>query len=51
VFRVPGWDILQECKDAGFAEASMIFICKPSAGIISDNVAGVFVLKATNPSL
>ena len=47
VFRIPGWHILDDCRAAGFTRPAMIFLCKPSEGILSSVIAGVFILKAS----
>lgn len=46
VFQVPAWDILEQCGNAGFANAEMIFVSSASRGIIGAEIAGVHILKA-----
>ncbi|HYC02710.1 MAG TPA: methyltransferase domain-containing protein [Azospirillaceae bacterium] len=46
VFQVPGWDILELCRAAGFAKAEMLFLSSPGRAYVSHGVAGVFVLRA-----
>jgi SAM-dependent methyltransferase len=43
VFEVPGWDILDRAKKAGFSIAEMRFIVNENAGVLS-NIGGIFVL-------
>lgn len=45
VFQLPGWDILQRCRQAGFRDAWMTFIASTRAGITAD-CGGIFVLQA-----
>ena len=44
VFEIPGWDILDRCKQAGFANAAMRLVMSKSSGYVSNHVAGIFVL-------
>jgi 2-polyprenyl-3-methyl-5-hydroxy-6-metoxy-1,4-benzoquinol methylase len=46
VFQIPGWDILQRCRQAGFADAVMSFYSSGPAGITSRDLPGIFVLEA-----
>jgi SAM-dependent methyltransferase len=46
VFQVPGWDVLDMCRVAGFAHAEKIFISSVPRGVTGAEVAGVFLLKA-----
>jgi hypothetical protein len=46
VFQIPGWDILDMCRHAGFREASMQFISSHIRGITGAEIAGVLVLRA-----
>ncbi|MEM9396868.1 MAG: methyltransferase domain-containing protein [Pseudomonadota bacterium] len=50
VFRIPGWDIIEQTKAAGYARVNMVFLCKPSSGVIADGISGIFVLKASKPA-
>ncbi|MBL6457598.1 class I SAM-dependent methyltransferase [Belnapia sp. T6] len=47
VFQVPGWDLLDLCREAGFSHASMVFIGSAQYGIVGRELAGNFVLLAT----
>ncbi len=46
VFQIPGWDILGMCREAGFAQARMVFIGSSGHGITGPDIAGTFVLLA-----
>ncbi len=46
VFSVPGWDVIDRCKAAGFSSASILFSSSKEAGITGAEVAGIFVLRA-----
>jgi SAM-dependent methyltransferase len=46
VFQIPGWDVLEACRAAGFARAQMMFVCSARYGVTSRDVPGVFVLEA-----
>lgn len=47
VYQVPGWDILERVKNAGFADACMTFYSSMRYGILSSGANGVFILNAT----
>jgi SAM-dependent methyltransferase len=44
VFEVPGWDILERAKKAGFSSAFMKFIISKKHACLANEVGGVFVL-------
>ena len=46
VFTIPGWDILDTCKDVGFAGAEMVFVSSVQRSITGTEMAGVFILRA-----
>jgi SAM-dependent methyltransferase len=46
VFTVPGWDIVGQCMEAGFAGASVEFISSRHFGVLGAEVAGIFILHA-----
>jgi SAM-dependent methyltransferase len=46
VFTIPGWDILDTCREAGFKQASMRLVFSPELGIVGTHCAGIFVLEA-----
>ena len=46
VFKIPGWDILDECRAARFSEARMVYVLSQSRGILAPQLGGVFVLVA-----
>jgi SAM-dependent methyltransferase len=47
VFSVPGWDILDLCKNAGFSDAKMTLVASSTFAVTSSGVPGVFVLTAS----
>lgn len=44
VFELPGWDILDRARSAGFSDAFCKFVQSPMHGIFSNHCGGVFVL-------
>jgi SAM-dependent methyltransferase len=46
VYQIPGWDILDQLHDAGFAHAENLFISSVKRGICANKLAGMFVLRA-----
>lgn len=50
VFTIPGWNILDQCRAAGFAEPQMLFLCLPSQGIVGGTpeggLGGIIILRA-----
>jgi SAM-dependent methyltransferase len=44
VFEVPGWDIIERAKKAGFSNAFMKFIISKKHACLANEVGGVFVL-------
>jgi SAM-dependent methyltransferase len=52
VFEIPGWDILERARQAGFGQAAIRFICDEEKGVTAsgegrpDGPRGVFVLVA-----
>ena len=47
VFTIPGWDILDYCREAGFSRVEMVFMASTAAGILgSESMALVNVLRA-----
>jgi len=46
VFQIMGWDVLDACRAAGFAEAQMLYLSSARFGITSRDIPGVFVLSA-----
>lgn len=46
VFAIPGWDVLDRARSAGFAQANMLFVSSIERGITGNQLAGVFVLEA-----
>ncbi len=45
VFAIPGWDILDVARTAGFAAAEMVFLSSVERGITGAEIAGIFVLR------
>ncbi len=46
VFAIPGWDILEMCKDVGFSRAEMVLIASTSKGLLASSPAYINVLQA-----
>lgn len=46
VFQLPGWDIVQRARAAGFREASMVFWSSRRSAFTGAEIAGVFVFDA-----
>jgi SAM-dependent methyltransferase len=46
VFEIPGWDIIERCRKAGFSSASMRFVMSQRHGCVTSDTGGVFVLCA-----
>jgi SAM-dependent methyltransferase len=46
VFTLPGWDILDRCRKAGFADAAMTMHVSSRFGIAADDLPGVILLTA-----
>lgn len=46
VFQVPAWDILDQCRNAGFGSAQMLYIADAERGIMQAELDGLFVLRA-----
>ena len=45
VFTIPGWDVLERCRAAGFAKAEMVFVASADRAITGAEIAGVFMLR------
>jgi SAM-dependent methyltransferase len=45
VFEVPGWNILDRARQAGFRRAEIVFVSGMRQGITASDIAGVFVLR------
>ena len=45
VFQIPGWDILNLCRAAGFSHAEMVFVSSIERGITATDIAGIVVLR------
>lgn len=46
VFQVPGWDVLDRAKRAGFADARIVAIHSAARGIVAAGVAPILVFEA-----
>jgi SAM-dependent methyltransferase len=49
VFQLPGWDILDTCRAAGFKEAAFVMLASSSHGVIGRKGIGIFALLARKP--
>jgi SAM-dependent methyltransferase len=47
VFQIPGWDLLDRCRSAGFSKALIHWIAAPSYGVVGADTPAVLVLEAT----
>lgn len=47
VFEVPGWDLVERAKRAGFSDAAYVFNSSTKHGILGRELAGVFVFCAS----
>ena len=45
VFEVPGWNILERARQAGFDRAELVFVSGREQAITESEVAGIFVLR------
>jgi SAM-dependent methyltransferase len=46
VFQIPGWDVLDLCRAAGFSDARMVLYVSARHGVVADHPPGVLVLSA-----
>ena len=46
VFEIPGWDILERTRAAGFRTATMQWVYSESCGMLTADYGGHFVLLA-----
>lgn len=46
VYQIPGWEILDIVRSAGFAHAEMRFVSSRLQGLCATELAGIFYLKA-----
>lgn len=46
VFQIPGWDILERARSAGFSKARMHFVSSQVGGITATEIAGILLLRA-----
>ena len=46
VYRIPGWEILEQLQQAGFAEARMHHIASCKHGVLGSDLPGVLVIEA-----
>ena len=46
VFQVPGWDVLDLCRTAGFSDARMVLHASARHGVVADYPPGILVLSA-----
>ena len=45
VFEIPGWQILDTARDAGFSRSEMIFLSSLEKGITGAEIAGILVFR------
>lgn len=46
VFQIPGWDILETARAAGFSMAEMRFVSSRTRGLCASELAGILFLRA-----
>ena len=46
VYRIPGWEVLEQLRQAGFAEAQMHHIASWKHGVLGSDLPGVMVIAA-----
>lgn len=46
VFQIPGWDILERAREAGFRDPRFVFLSSYAKGITSTELSGVLVFEA-----
>lgn len=46
VFEIPGWDILDRARAAGFSRAEIRFVSSHSRGITATEIAGILMMRA-----
>jgi hypothetical protein len=44
VFEIPGWDILDRCRRAGFSYAAMRYCRSERYGYVAEHIGGIFML-------
>ena len=49
VFQLPGWDILDLCRNAGLTEAAFVMFASTAHGVLGRKNLGVFALIARKP--
>jgi len=47
VYQIPGWDILEKMRDAGWSRVEMVMRISAEHGVIAADMPGVFALVAT----
>lgn len=50
VYQIPGWDLLDQARNAGLADPTIHWIASPSHGVIGQETPGVMVLAARKSS-
>lgn len=46
VYQIPGWEILDQARAAGFQDVAMHWLASPSYGILGQELPGILVLQA-----
>ena len=49
VYQIPGWDLLDQARTAGFAQARFHWVAAPSYGVLGQEIPAVIVLLAQVP--
>jgi SAM-dependent methyltransferase len=45
VFQIPGWELLDQLKQAGFSDAAFHLVCSWKHGVLGHDIPGVLVLE------
>jgi hypothetical protein len=45
-YRIPGWDIIKQSRDAGFSEIKIHYIASWKHGVLGADLPGIFLLEA-----
>jgi hypothetical protein len=46
VYRIPGWDVLEQLRSAGFSDAAIHHIASWKHGVLGSDLPGVLVISA-----
>jgi hypothetical protein len=46
VYRIPGWEVLSQLREAGFSQTRMHHIASWKHGVLGSDLPGVLVIEA-----